>query len=64
MAERSQGKETYEFISNLNDRTNLLEEMVKQDKLLITRSNSNLNKCGFEQLDIPSGHSNIVTILE
>ena len=26
--------------------------MVKQDELLITRSNRNLNRCGFEQLDI------------
>ena len=29
--------------------------MVKQDELFITRSNSNLNKCGFEQLDIQEG---------
>ena len=26
--------------------------MLKQDEILITRSSSNLNKCGFEQLDI------------
>ena len=52
MAERSEGKGTYEFTNNFNDRTNLLEEMVKQDEFLITRSNSNLNKCGFEKLDI------------
>ena len=26
--------------------------MVKQDKLLIKRSNSDLNKCGFEQMDL------------
>ena len=43
MAERSEGKEKYEFIYNLNDGTNLLEEMVKQDERLITRSSSNLN---------------------
>ena len=36
----------------MNDKTNLLEEMVKQDELLITRSSSNLNKCGSEQLDL------------
>ena len=26
--------------------------MLKQDEILLTRSSSNLNKCGFEQLDI------------
>ena len=26
--------------------------MLKQDEILITRSSSNLNKCGFEQVDI------------
>ena len=52
MAERGKGKETYEFTDNLHDRTNSLEEMVKQDELLITRSNSNFNMCGSEQLDI------------
>ena len=26
--------------------------MVKQDELLITRSSTNLNKCGSEQLDV------------
>ena len=29
--------------------------MVKQDELFIIRSNSNLDKCGFEQLDIQEG---------
>ena len=52
MAERSEGKEKYEFNDNLNDITNLLEEMVEQDELLITRSSSNLNKCDSEQLDV------------
>ena len=52
MAERSKRRETYKFTDNLNVKTNLSEDMVKQDKVLITRSNSNLNKCGFEQLDI------------
>ena len=52
MAERSEGKETYEFTDNMNDRTNLLEEMVKQDELLITRSTTNLNKRGSEQLGV------------
>ena len=46
MAERSEGKEKYEFTDDLNDITNLLEEMVEQGELLITRSSSNLNKCG------------------
>ena len=41
-----------EYFSNLNDRSNLLEKVLKQDEILITRSSSNLNKCGFEQLDI------------
>ena len=50
MAERSEEKEKYEFTDNLNDITDLLEEMVEQDKLLITRSSSNLNKCDSEQL--------------
>ena len=50
MAERSEGKEKYEFTDNLNDMTNLLEEMVEQDELLIKRSSSNLNKCDSEQL--------------
>ena len=52
MAERTKGKETYEFTNNFNDRTNLLEEVVKQDERVIKRSNINLNKCGFEQLDV------------
>ena len=52
MAERSEGKEKYEFNDNLNDITNLWEEMVEQDELLITRSSSNLNKCDSEQLDV------------
>ena len=52
MAERSEGKRKYEFTDNLNDITNLLEEMVEQDELLITRSSSNLIKCDSEQLDI------------
>ena len=50
MAERSEGKE-YEFTDNLNDITNLLEEMVEQDELRNTRSSSNLNKCDSEQLN-------------
>ena len=52
MAQRSEGKETQEFSDNLKDRTNLLEEMVKQDELLITRPNSNLNKRDSEEQDI------------
>ena len=36
----------------MNDITNLLEEMVEQDELLITRSSSSLNKCDSEQLDV------------
>ena len=52
MAERSEGKEKYEFTDNLNDITNLLEQMVQQDELPITRSSSNLNKCNSEQLDV------------
>ena len=52
MAERSEGKEKYEFTENLNDVTNLLEEMVEQDELLIARSSSNLKKCDSEQLDV------------
>ena len=52
MAERSEGKRKYEFTDDLNDITNLLEEMVEQDELLITRSSSNLIKCDSEQLDI------------
>ena len=44
MVGQSEGKETYEFTDNLNDRTTLLEEMVKQDELLSTRSNSNLKQ--------------------
>ena len=36
----------------MNDITNLLEEMVEQDELLITRSSSNLNKFDSEQLDV------------
>ena len=52
MAERSEGKEKYEFTDDLNDITNLLEEMVEQGELLITRSSSNLNKCGSEQLGV------------
>ena len=51
MAEQSEGKE-YEFTDKLNDITNLLEEMVEQDELLITRSSSNLNKYDSEQLDV------------
>ena len=34
----SEGKEKDEFTDNLNDIINLLEEMVEQDELLITRS--------------------------
>ena len=45
MAERSEGKEKYEFTDNLND-------MVEQDELLITRSSSNSNNCDSEQLDV------------
>ena len=52
MAERSEGKEKYEFTYNLNDGTNLLEEMVKQDERVITRSSSNLNNFGSAQLDV------------
>ena len=52
MAEKSEGKEKYKFTDSLNDITNLLEEMVEQDELLITRSSSNLNKCDSEQLDV------------
>ena len=52
MAERSEGKEKYEFTYNLNDGTNLLQEMVKQDERLITRSSSNLNNFGSAQLDV------------
>ena len=52
MAEWSERKEKYEFTDNLNDITNLLEEMVEHDELLVTRSSSNLNKCGSEQLDV------------
>ena len=52
MVERSEGKEKYEFTDNMNDITNLLEEMVEQDELLIARSSSNLNKCDSEQLDV------------
>ena len=40
------------FTNNSNNKTNLLEEMIKQEELLITRSNSNLTKCGSDQLDI------------
>ena len=36
MAERSEGKEKYEFTDNLNDITNLLEEMVEQDELKLS----------------------------
>ena len=52
MAERSEGKEKYEFTDDLNDITNLLEEMEEQGELLITRSSSNLNKCSSEQLGV------------
>ena len=52
MARQSEGKEKYEFTDNLNDITNLLEEMVEQDELFITRSSSNLNKYDSEQLDV------------
>ena len=52
MAERSEGKEKHEFTDNLNDITNLLEEMAEQDELLIIRSSSNLSKCDSEQLDV------------
>ena len=45
MAERSEGKEKYEFTDNLND-------MVEQNELLITRSSSNSNNCDSEQLDV------------
>ena len=37
---------------NLNDITNLLEEMVEQAEPLIRRWSSNLNKCDSEQLDV------------
>ena len=47
----SKRKETYDFNHNLNYRTNLLEEMAKQDKPFITRSKSNLNKCGSQQIN-------------
>lgn len=40
------------FTNNSNNKTNLLEEMIKQEELLITRSNSNLTKRGSDQLDI------------
>ena len=36
MAERSEVKEKYEFTDNLNDITNLLEEMVEQDELKLS----------------------------
>ena len=36
----------------MNDITNLLEEVVEQDELVITRSSSNLKKCDSEQLDV------------
>ena len=52
MAERSEGKEKYDFTDNLNDITNLLEEMVEQDELLITRSCDDLKKCDSEHLDV------------
>ena len=52
MAERSEGKEKYDFTANLNDITISLEEMVEQDELLITRSSNNLKKCDSEQLDV------------
>ena len=48
MAERSEGKEKYDFTDILNDITNLLEEMVEQDELLITESSNNLKKCDSE----------------
>ena len=40
------------FTNNSNNKTNLLEEMIKQEELLITRSNSSLTKRGSDQLDI------------
>ena len=40
------------FTNNSNNKTNLLEEIIKQEELLITRSNSNLTKRGSDQLDI------------
>ena len=52
MAERSKEKEKHDFTDNLNDITNLLEKMVEQDELLITRSCNNLKKCDSEQLDV------------
>ena len=52
MAERSKGKQKYEFTDDLNDITNFLEEMVEEDELLTTRSSSNLNKFDSEQLDV------------
>ena len=47
MAERSEGKEKYDFTDNLNNTANLLEEMVQQDELLIIRSSNNLKKMRF-----------------
>ena len=40
------------FTNNSNNKTNLLEEIIKQEELLITRSNSNLTKRDSDQLDI------------
>ena len=51
MAKRSEGKEKYDFTNNLNDITNLLEELGEQDELLITRSSNNFKKCDSGQLD-------------
>ena len=45
-------EEILALTNNSNNKTNLLEEMIKQEELLITRSNSNLTKCGSDQLDI------------
>ena len=47
----------------MNDITNLLEEMVEQDELLITRSSSNLNKYDSEQLDVQEESPVVSTFL-
>ena len=48
----------------MNDITNLLEEMVEQDELLIIRSSSNLNKCDSEQLDVQEETSVVSKFLD
>ena len=47
----------------MNDRTKLLEEIVKQDELLITRSDSNLSKCGSGHMDMPEETPAVSTFL-